>query len=324
MNAPPWLESGEEGDGGAADAAAGRGFGEAGTGMTAVHPRGFAVHDVAPRLELADEHVVVAGDWHGNVRVVQRALPAVRGVASTMVHVGDFGLWDEAFFRSVDYWAERTGIERILVVDGNHEHHGKLRATFEQHPGGAVRLSTTIWALPRGYRFGIGGRDCIAFGGAASVDYLDRVPQRDWWPEEAPTDEDVKRAIEGGPADVMFTHEAVDGSGVGQVEEILAGNPLGWPAAALEYSQISRRRVSEVWQATRPRVLLHGHIHVRGTGHPAPDMRVESLAADTEPGNLVRLDLSDLAVSEIDVPPPGSQRSRRSTNVGLTPMRGLP
>src|SRR5690606_16673906 len=113
----------------------------------------------------------------------------------TILHVGDFGIWSgvegRAFLNSVDLWCERVGIERILVTPGNHEDWGWLDEDFDLMPGEPVPVSPRVAALPRGFRFTISGVAFLSFGGAASVDYELRRAGVDWFPSEAPTDDDV-------------------------------------------------------------------------------------------------------------------------------------
>lgn len=196
-------------------------------------------------LTLAGEtQVAVAGDWHGDTSWVQEILPALHRFAPdvrTVLHAGDFGFWPplhrKAFTDTVDFWCKSTGIERVLFTPGNHEWWPMLDERFAQRPGEPVQMSAAVWALPRGVRFTLAGRSFLSFGGAASIDYAYRTEGRDWWPEELPTDEHVDAAIEGGPIDVMLTHETVDG-GTAAVEEILRANPYGWSAEELAYGAL--------------------------------------------------------------------------------------
>lgn len=186
-----------------------------------------------PRADLSipgELQVALAGDWHGNLFWVQRAIPFLarraRGIR-TILHVGDFGVWRErpgkGMLATVDYWCRQTGIERVLVTPGNHEDWDLLDAAFARYPGEAVRLSEVVWVLPRGYRFTLAGRSFVSFGGAASLDYASRTPGMNFWPMEIPTEENVASAIAGGPAEVLVTHETVNG-GAPAVERVLSSN----------------------------------------------------------------------------------------------------
>lgn len=254
-----------------------------------------------PDLTLPGEtSVVIAGDWHGSVNWVQATFPFLRRATPnvrTVLHVGDFGHWPDrpgqGFVQTVDYWMRAAGVERILVTPGNHEWWSDLDSRFAAAPGQMVQLTERVFVAPRGYRFTIAGRQFTSFGGAASLDKADRTPLRDWWPTEIPTDEDVARAIAGGPTDVLLTHETVD-DGAPLVESVLRSNPLGWGPEELAYSALSRRRVSEVYRALHPDVLVHGHIHLKDEWQYANGQRIYSMGADGDPGNLGLLTLPDL------------------------------
>ena len=176
----------------------------------------------------------------------------------------------------------------MFVTPGNHEDWGQLTARSAREPGGAVQLSRVVWVLPRGFRFTLGGHSWMSFGCAASVDREFRTEGVDWWAEEAPTGRDVEHAIAGGPVEVMLTHEAING-GTSTVENILATNPMGWPAAAMSYSAKSREKVTRVWDAVHPKVPAHGHFHVKGEIELPNSRRVYSLGCNGQNGNLALL-----------------------------------
>jgi hypothetical protein len=265
--------------------------------------------------ELGDEHVVAfAGDWHGNGVWAAGALsrlnkyhPEVR----TVLHAGDFGIFPgrhaDGFIEAVDAACRSNGITRILVTPGNHEDWAALDAVFTARPGRAVRITERIWVLPRAYRFTVGDRRFLSFGGAASVDYEYRIAGESWWASEIPTDYDVRNAV-AGPVDVLVTHDAVDG-GTPRVELALATNPGGWPVEALGYSALSRGRVTRVWTGTHAKVLVHGHMHIRDEIELEDGRQVISLGCDEQSGNIGVLDLRSLEWSWVaeDQPPEGTR-----------------
>jgi hypothetical protein len=252
-------------------------------------------------LGLVGEHrVAVAGDWHGNVVWVQRIIPALHRVApdvKTILHAGDFGIAPErrgkGFLATIDHWCKSAGIERVLVTPGNHEDWDRLSRRFASRPGEPIRLSETVWVLPRGLRFTLEARTFMSFGGAASLDFAYRRAQETWWPAEMPTDQDVAAAVEGGPVEVLLTHETIDG-GTRRVEAVLRSNPMGWDADALEYSARSRARVTAVWKAVRPDVLAHGHMHMADALELPAGQRIYSLGSDGQRKNVGLLDLATL------------------------------
>ena len=160
---------------------------------------------------------------------------------------------------------------------------------FALAPSEPLRVNDTVTVLPRGFRFSIGGRSVMSFGGAASLDFRQRTAGVDWFVGEMPSVQDVNSAGDSGPIDVLILHEAVNG-GTPAVEELLRTNPMGWSAEELEYSAESRRRVTQVFDAANPGVTFHGHMHVADDVTRPDGRRVVSLAADNQPRNMGVLD----------------------------------
>lgn len=258
------------------------------------------------------KELVFAGDWHGNVRWATGRIQSIAASGvTTILHVGDFGLWPgssgKRYLHAVENACARDGVE-LLVTPGNHEDWGRLSLlwaspTRRDPVTGAplpVQLTDHIQVLPRGHRFTIEATSFLSFGGAASVDRHLRTEGVDWWPEEMPSDADADYAIAGGTVDVLVTHDSPEPEWcVRAVRDTLAHNPHGWPRDSLTWAAVSRARVNRVFEAVRPRLLVHGHHHVTGEERvqlPGSDhtTRVVSLAADGDNGNVWRLDLDAL------------------------------
>ncbi|KJL30497.1 metallophosphoesterase [Microbacterium oxydans] len=252
--------------------------------------------DHAKDIDLPDQRVAVCGDWHGNqgwARMISRALPYIAPDVTTLLHLGDW--WMPP--RAVDEIFAKTSITRFYVTLGNHEQWDEITPLLEQHSGEAVKVSELTWILPRPARLTIGGRSVLSLGGASSVDRESRQEGLTWWPDEAITDTQVAEAIAGGPADLMLTHESPAGTPVRAVRETLRKNPHWFTKAALEASAASRARISEVWDAVRPELLTHGHMHV-GAGGKTPDgRRVASLGREGHEWNLGILDMKNLRMA---------------------------
>lgn len=252
-------------------------------------------HELASTFNLDEKVVAIAGDWHSNVDAIDNAIGQLAGAGvHTILHLGD--LWPTPDLLDVtDRACRDAGVERVLVTLGNHEPYDALPI----HRSNAVRVSETVWILPRPAVIQVGGRAFLSLGGANSIDRAWRSPGRSWWPEEQITDEQRDRAIDvgtGQPIDVMLTHETVDRTPVREVAALLETNPHGWPMTALAYSAQSRAQVSAVWDAVRPRMLFHGHMHVPGSGITADGRHVYRLGMDGQPMNVVLLDLFTLTV----------------------------
>lgn len=254
--------------------------------------------ETAPTISLPDNRVAVCGDWHGNLAWLRTLAPAITALApdvTTVLQLGDW--WIDA--DESDRILAAAGIERVYVTLGNHEPWGDITPLQRDHPGEAIRVSEVNWLLPRPARLHIGGREFLSLGGAASVDREWRTQGVDWWPDENITDAHVAAAIVGGPADVMLTHETPVQSPVRTVREVLRTNPLGFPEAPRMESAQSRKRISRVWDAVRPDLLLHGHMHIPGQGATGDGRRVVSMGCDGQQGNLAFLDTHTL---ELEAP----------------------
>ncbi|RPE77871.1 MULTISPECIES: metallophosphoesterase [unclassified Frondihabitans] len=254
-------------------------------------------------FHLDDEtHVLIAGDWHSNLSWLLNVIPRARSAsptARTLLQLGDFnigaGRHAKAFVNMADSLCRGQGIERLLITPGNHDHWGRLENIEGWHEGRPAQISERIWVLPRGYRFAIGGRTFMSFGGAASLDRHDRVEGETWWPSEVGSDLEFSSAAAAGRADVMLTHEAVDGA-TSATDSITAGhNPYHWPGDRLEASAESRRRTTHLWNVVHPAILFHGHLHAGATGALNDGRRVYSLDMDARRGNLGVLDLETLS-----------------------------
>lgn len=139
--------------------------------------------------------------------------------------------------------------------------------------------------LPRGYRWTWWGQAWMALGGATSIDRLQRIPGRSWWPEEALTDEDVEYASRPGAVDVLVCHDAPYGANVPGVG-LGPPRPCDWPLQTQLESYDHRLKVRKVVDVVRPRLVAHGHMHCRYSdmlhldGH---DTMVEGLDCDGTP-----------------------------------------
>ncbi|ROS56577.1 metallophosphoesterase [Frigoribacterium sp. PhB118] len=251
-----------------------------------------------------ERFVAIAGDWHSNRAAARRAMRLVHlhsPEVVTFLHLGDFNLGSEkpwAAYRKFLAEAMREyGVRRMLVTPGNHDNWERLAPRFAEEPNTpySVPHLESVAFLPRGYQFSLGGRSFLSFGGAASPDQEKRVRGKDWWPEEEPTRAEADLAGSTRGVDVLLTHEAVNG-GTAKVDRVLANPNLRlFSEEGLRASSRSRSMVTDVWHRTMPRILFHGHMHVKAERRLPDDRRVYSLAADEVDGNVGILDLGDLS-----------------------------
>jgi hypothetical protein len=247
---------------------------------------------------------MLLGDTHGDLAWFGKACAraAERG-CDYIVQLGDFGYWEHD---PKDSWLDDVSAAlvahdlRCIWIDGNHENHELLRKLYA--PGGPRHEATDdgLWTIrpnlyhaPRGHRFEIEGRSFLALGGAVSIDRHERVRGASWWPEEALTYEDVGKALDtfdlGRRLDVLLSHDAPMGTpGIppnSRLDEILC--------------EVNREGILAVVDALRPRMVAHGHYHLRHSTilrRPWGTVEIEGFANEWRRGSWGILHLSSLVV----------------------------
>lgn len=219
--------------------------------------------------------ILVAGDWHGNRAWAETcfAVAAAEG-ADAVLQLGDFGLWpgrEDAWLDHVDDQARQAGTE-LVWIDGNHEDHDRLdewRGKADEH--GLVGMRDRVRWASRGARWEWSGVRFGALGGAVSIDRFLRRPGVNWWAQEAPAPSDADR-LGSAPLDVLVTHAA-------PTTPAFSHRRLPLPRRIIEDALAARAVIDQAVAQTGPRLVLHGHYHVRL--HSVTDGRtVDGLAHD--------------------------------------------
>lgn len=265
-------------------------------------------------------HVLFSGDWHGNIAFARDVLElAVRAGADVVVQCGDFGMWEHA-----DGGAYLDGLEvlvrhyamPIVWIDGNHDNHPLLWSKYPGVDGGFTEVREGVLYAPRGHRWTWWGVQFLAMGGAYSIDKKWRIqaetrrgrPESLYWPTELITDEQLELAMLDGPTDIVVCHDCPAG-----VDVLGSHHSDDW--VYFPQSEGNRQKLRQLVEATRPKLVVHGHFHVRNSDVidlPSPNsvggidwhrVRVESLGADVSSNPLqeavVILDLADLELSPV-------------------------
>ncbi len=216
-----------------------------------------------------DGRFIVAGDWHAHYAEAKHVIDlAVKEGIDTIIHVGDFGFYDNiSYLKQTNEYLKRHNI-RLLGGDGNHEDFIYLYS-FPIDPETGLRpIRSNIFHLPRNTRWEWDGVSYLALGGAQSIDVRFREEGKSWWPEERITPEEAQTAIEGGHADVMFTHDAptsfpnqITSSHRGQMEAMRY-----FGAQALADCRSHQDLLESVTDVVQPHLLFHGHYHVTNAG----------------------------------------------------------
>ncbi|MGO4383866.1 metallophosphoesterase family protein [Specibacter sp. RAF43] len=251
---------------------------------------------------MAAMELIVAGDWHGNTRAVERALREVSRAGHTQIYqLGDLGvLWGrlrerDRFTVVLLKFLERFDLA-LTFIDGNHDNVPALRDLPRNTDGFGI-ISDRLLHAPRGHRWTLeDGTRFGALGGAYSVDRAWREWGKDLFEGEEVTSADVD-ALGSEPLDVLLCHEVP--AGVPVISQL--GDPLAEEEAWTAYQ--GRLLVEQGVRNTSPCVTLCGHWHQRLTADLTSSTRVEVLNRDNQPGNLVVLNTADLSVTEFPIKP---------------------
>jgi predicted phosphodiesterase len=262
--------------------------------------------------------VLAIGDTHMNTSAICNvAIPqAKKHGCPIIVQCGDFGYWEheregEKFLHKVSKHLVRNDLV-MYWIDGNHDNHPKLWADYEpEGPEGLVKVRPHLYYVPRGTVFDLGDVRCLGLGGAFSIDKEWRLYEESllateglcWWPTEMITNDEVLTAIANGaargPIQIMFTHDCPTGVDVPGIHSV---DKWKWPE-----TWENRDRLREVFDALRPRLVVHGHYHVRysgglhwqpGPGEALEGCRVEGLSNDGRSGFALVLDLDAMFESQ--------------------------
>lgn len=251
--------------------------------------------------------ILLAGDWHGNTSAARRAIDyALRHGCSKIVQLGDFGYWEHTSEGARYLWK----LERMLgsadvelyFVDGNHDNHPLLWRMYPPLENGFSKVREQLFYCPRGHRWEWDGVRFLACGGAYSIDKDRRLasehklkkPRTRWWPTEMIRPEDIERSSLGGKVDVVFSHDCPAGV---EIPGIHAMDKQIFPD-----SNMNREYLRRVVLNTKPRLICHGHYHVRYRSSLALPyevngrlewhrVQVEGLDFETNAGALQILDL---------------------------------
>lgn len=207
-------------------------------------------------LQPGISQILVAGDWHGDFSWASHCLRVAKeDQIDTIIQVGDFGYWEHTndgkyFLDRLSDNAKLRGVN-IVWLDGNHENHTMLRATYadaEKSQEGFWKIRDNIWYSPRANVWDWWGKRLMTLGGAYSIDKAVRTFGVSYWTEEEITPEEEALAISRGKVDYLFTHDA----------------PTTYPAPLWKAdlnSEAQRQAVSRVADAVRPSRWFHGHYH---------------------------------------------------------------
>lgn len=219
--------------------------------------------------------VAFLGDTHANTQATYQVIDKVAELGvDTIIQCGDFGFWPrlplgQKFLRKISHRLVNNGII-LHWADGNHEDHSRL----PHHQTEPWEHDANIIWHPRGTVSEMGGKKVLWMGGAVSVDKYYRTPGYDWFANEIPSQEEWDRGLTAGKVDIMVSHDAPQG--------IVLKSTMRVREELIRASDHMRFGLSSVMEATRPRLVAHGHWHHRMTTLIG-EVLVLSLGCDHDP-----------------------------------------
>lgn len=229
----------------------------------------MSIHEQTPKT------IAFAGDWHGVTMATRRVITSAKEQGAThILHTGDFGIWNtqgtQLFLKDINLRLVHNN-QILYLVDGNHEEFPHLydEKQFPIQPDGTRRIRSNIFHLPRGFRWTWDDVSFLALGGAYSIDRNFRQLNSSYWEEETISDEDVARAIQGGTADILISHDSPADS-----PNPVTDDPLSQHNAMrffgmthLNASNEHRLQLQKVTDIVDPVIIAHGHYHKFRVSH---------------------------------------------------------
>ena len=159
--------------------------------------------------------VYVTGDLHGDYSRFKRPEMKKLRAGDILLVCGDFGfIWDNSKQEQAVLKKLSEKKYTIAFVDGCHENFDLLQQyRLVRWRGGVARLiAPNIFHLQRGEIYTIENQKYFASGGGHSQDYEYRRDTGNWWRQEQPTHDEIRRAIRNlnrnqATVDYIITHE---------------------------------------------------------------------------------------------------------------------
>ena len=163
--------------------------------------------------------IYLAADTHGHINISKintKNFPEQRELTKKdyLIILGDFGLiWDKS--KRQEYLLNELNNRNFttLWIDGNHENFDLLnKYEVEEWNGGKIhKIKDSIIHLMRGQVFNIDGLTFFTFGGAMSIDIIERIPNIDYWYEETASFAEIEEGISNlekynNKVDYILTH----------------------------------------------------------------------------------------------------------------------
>lgn len=199
-------------------------------------------------------NILILGDTHADFHNLKNwiAYCALKGI-HTILQVGDFGYFPRlpeyaSFVAETSKYAAEKNV-CIYFVHGNHD---DLHSLFNDHgrygDEHLIYLASHVVWVPTGVPFKMGNRNCVAIGGAYSIDQHSRIAGVDWFPEETLNYGDGLKCTSLVNIDVIFSHDCP--ADVDLNIDLMPG------------TDSNRYQLQYIVDHLQPRILFHGHYHM--------------------------------------------------------------
>lgn len=178
-----------------------------------------------------------------------------------VIITGDFGgVWTgKSSDDEILDWHEKKPYT-TLFVGGNHENYDALNSFSVTiwKKGRVHRIRDHVLHLMNGQIFELENHTFFVMGGATSSDKMFRTEHETWWPQEEPSDEELREASNnlfrcGMRVDYILTHTIPD-----SVKRQVFGSLPGF----LKYESRVERFLDEVIDRVEYRKWYSGHFHI--------------------------------------------------------------
>ncbi len=199
--------------------------------------------------------ILIAGDWHGNHVWAKKIIEVAEAEEiEKIIQVGDFGVWPGKSGEEYLDILSRALVKRsikLYFVPGNHEDFNQIDQWNKELPkneDGHIQIRPNLFYAGKVNAWMWEGKRFGSAGGAVSIDRSWRVENKTWWPQEQLTALEVSAAMDLGPVDYLFSHDA----------------PQDLPLTYLKKdddSKAHRYSMTKIGLALRPKLWFHGHYH---------------------------------------------------------------
>jgi Icc-related predicted phosphoesterase len=207
------------------------------------------------------QQVILVGDLHGRLEVVDQLIDRFGIRQTALIQVGDLGMGFHDYLNPEVEWEWLTPLNerlrktrnKLFVVRGNHDNPAFWNGQQRLSNIRLVQDFTTLW---------INRLSFVFIGGGVSVDRSMRTEGKNWWRNERfPYNDPMTDTI--SKVDVLITHIAPIFSPPLPRESSYDKYPMSDVAKAWADSMKERYGVAEMYHRMRvkPTLWVHGHYH---------------------------------------------------------------